>query len=222
MREWPPNLSSPPAERSLGPEAVDYLRESLARGKTLSRLLLNEVPLQDGHIMTCVSPDVSADQTLRFHEGGVLPREARATRYVTAKDGKSYRMEPVPNTDTWLGALILEALRETVEGICVIEEPIAKATDPYFARLEGRKVVHRNEVYYLLSAAAPAGEDGTIIRQASSIAPPDVGTVASGARALANPPSEIAEADLLRVARSASVVFVRAYDGESHLVWRRS
>jgi hypothetical protein len=209
---WP-DLDAP-AERTLGSEGEAFLRERLSSGKTLSHLILEEVALDDGIVVTCLSPDVTEAQACRFDQGGVIPpRPPSETRYSTDPRGEQVRIEPVPNTDDWLSGLVYAELDKEDNLACLVEHSWMKPSYPAFVRVGDRKLVKDDEVYYLVSRGAA--------RNPARVWALGTGVVGVGRAAFQQSEAELDDKTLRDFAASARLLFLRAYDGESYIVWRR-
>ncbi len=87
-------------ERTLGSEAIAYIRESLSQGKTLATHLFQDLDIDAGTVVTCVSEDVTEEWLTMFEDGGVVTPDDKAQDIVVPGG----RLEPIPKTLTpgWL------------------------------------------------------------------------------------------------------------------------
>lgn len=215
------------SERSLGPQAIDYIRQRLTHGKTLARHLLEGLDLERGSVIACLPPNVSDQEALWFESGGKLPRPHPSTfRYVTDEQGRTSRLEPVPNTDPWLVSLVQDFLSRSIGRVCILEEWSWQPSDPFWSNDQARREAASfvdDEVYYVLVS----GESEEQIREAvgwSRCAWP--GLLAAMTFLAADEPissdrRNISPALLKTLATRTERLAVGAYDGESYLIWSR-
>jgi hypothetical protein len=189
------------------------MRDGLVAGKTLSRHLLARIDLAGGRVFTALPLRVAASELKHFDESLVG----------LAFHDPVFRPRPgVLPTPTMVPDLV-ERIRAFLAGgpdrLCVVENPLARATHPWLAGVAGRLLTLGPEVYHALdrSTADPTVVE-TAIRAASSIEPPDVGILTRGR--LAGPDSgTTTTAELRDLAGRATTVFMTAYDGEAFLYW---
>ncbi len=108
--------------------------------------------------------------------------------------------------------------------VCIFENEAASASYPWLQTAKSRVMTYEEEVYHLvLSGNAADSEITEAIREAGSIAPPTIGALTPwlGNSVPSDPIGELAAGDLAAMARMAQAIMVRAYDGESYLIWRR-
>src|SRR5215470_8887206 len=117
-------------EITLGPEAIDYIKDRLAEGKTLAKFLLDRADLNKGKVTTFLPSNADLSKINNFSRGGVLTAPPPEThRHFTAPDGTKTVMVPVPDTSAELSATIQDFLKHGDARICLFESAVAKATD---------------------------------------------------------------------------------------------
>lgn len=213
-------------EINLGPEAISYIRDCLANGKTLATYLLERLDLENGSVTTFLPPDVSKEAASQFKWGGKLYRDPETFVYHTEPDGSTTRWEPVPNTDPWLVSILQEFLRGGTERVCVFENEVALPGDPWLSLPRWdilQTVIFGNEVYHLLSNRDAENEERILstIRGARSWL--FIGAMTSLSQA-SDLPLEAGRLDgeaLKMFAQRAEKIVVGAYDGESYLIWSK-
>lgn len=212
------------AELHLGPEAVSYIRDCLANGKTLARYLLQRPDLESGTVTTFLPSDVGKEAATQFKWGGKLRRDPATFVYRTEPDGSRTRWEPVPNTDPWLVSIIQAFLRAAEDRVCIFENALARPSDPVLSRSESRVLVFDNEVYHFLSAADWASTIiAQAIREAGCPYPPLIGAMASAAdeAGFSGEGRQISSAQLKVLAERTEKIVIGAYDGEGYLIWSK-
>lgn len=211
------------AELHLGPEAISYIRERLAHGKTLAKYLLERVDLESGTVMTFLPSDVSKEAASEFKWGGKLKRDPATFVYHTEPDGSTTRWEPVPNTDPWLVSILQEFLGAGRERVGIFENELASPGDPWLSSWDMQTLIFENEVYHLLSNKDADNEQTilTTIRGAGN-------WLFIGAMTSLSEPSDLPleggtldDQVLKMFAERAAKIVVGAYDGESYLIWSK-
>jgi hypothetical protein len=215
------------SERSLGPQAIDYIRQRLTHGKSLARHLLEALDLERGSVIACLPPNVGDQEALQFKEGGKLPHPDPSTfRYLTDEQGRTSRLEPVPNTDPWLVSLVQHFLSQSADRVCIFEEFYAEPSDPLWSKKESKREAASfvdDEVYYVLVS----GDSEEQLREAvgwSQQAWPALLAAMTSMTADEPIPSDrrnISPALLKPLAGRTERLAVGAYDGESYLIWSK-
>jgi hypothetical protein len=214
------------AEISLGPEAIGYIRDCLANGKTLATYLLKRPDLENGSVRTFLPPDVSKEAASQFRLGGKLKRDPETFVYRTAPDGSTTRWEPVPNTDPWLLSILQEFLRGGTEKLCAFENELALPGDPWLSLPRWdvlQTVTFDNEVYHLLSNKDVGNDERilTTVRAAHSWLFIGAMTSLFGPPDLPLEGGTVDDEVVKMFAQRAEKIAVGAYDGESYLIWSK-
>jgi hypothetical protein len=207
----------------LGPEALDYLMKNrIIYGHTLSHLLLELLDLREGVITTFLPSDIRQEQLYDFEAGGVLPIPHESTwRYITESSGKKSILTPIPRDDSFVLSLIREFLLSNQDHVCIIEEPLAKPSDPCMSRRTTPYMTFGNEVYHFLSGKVRDAEITEVVKWSY--------TIVSFLAILTTPTQtiklidkrEITAEELKSLATGTDKIIISAYDGEGYLVWRR-
>ncbi len=200
-------------EIPLGKEAIEYITERLANGKSLARHVLQHVDLDRGSVRTLL-PDYVSDAAARnLKAGGVLRRDAKDTHYV-----KGYRVELVPTLEKELASTIRDSLGQR---LWVVEEGLGKASDPWVQSCPGRLLRNGEDVYELLDSTSPkehvARAVGTANRPypallAFAISPSEPGQL--------DPITDEVDSEWFELAvNHLHQIVVGAYDGEAFIYW---
>jgi len=211
------------AELHLGPEAVSYIRDCLANGKTLARYLLQRPDLESGTVTTFLPSDVSEEAATQFKWGGKLKRDPATFVYRTEPDGSRTRWEPVPNTDPWLISILQEFLRGGPERVCVFENSSAAPEHPWLLSSGMQTLIFESEVYHFLSSRDLENEEKILTTIEGTKSWLFYGTMTS----LSEPPDlpleggTVDDEVLKTFAQRAEKIVVGAYDGESYLIWSK-
>jgi hypothetical protein len=212
-------------EVKLGLDAVEYVREYLLKGHTLSECLLQRHDLFQGAVFACVPSSVSDRTAENFRDGPLLPEPKPQTHIRQRnKDGSTVTLIPVPNTDNILAEIIKTFLERTKVGACVFEEAAARPSDPCMSSSTTAWIEYNDEVYYfLLHSDATLGKIQQAIRQAASVYPGLIGVMTR----MPDPEfssrrKRITASGLRELARNTEKIIIGAYDGEGYLIWERS
>lgn len=224
-------MSNALIEIRLGPEAIEFIKDRLAQGKTLSKFLLNRPDLDRGEVITLLPSGVDLKKIRNFSEGGVLPTPSSENHYrYSTPDGTKTLMVPVPNTTPALTAGIDEFLRENAGRLCLFESAVARPSYGFLSSPNAqdlRVLTFGEDVYYMLANddIDPEKIKKTIGYSTSYLT---IGVLAE----LSNKDKllpieqkmirgEITRDELKVIAERTQTIIVGAYDGESYLLWRR-
>jgi hypothetical protein len=214
------------AERTLGPEAVRYIRWRLETGKTFAHHLLDALDLDRGSVITYLTIDVSDEDAVKFREGALpLPDPSTFRRFTDAK-GRTTTMVPKPNTDPWLVTLIQSFLKSAPDRVCIVEDFLPLATDPFWSKAASERECATfvgDEVYYVLMSGDAEERLTKVVRRASSAWPGSLAAMTSMKQAQPVPrEARTVDPDQwLGFAEQTERLAVQAYDGESYLVWTK-
>lgn len=209
--------------RELGDLGLSYIRERLACGGVLSRLLLEGLDLISGHAWTYLPPSVTDAQMARFAEAGIT-RLATGTA-PAAFEHSAGHWEAVHNVATpLLTAQVANFLAQDKRRVAVWNDPLASADDRWVRdHPEEPLLFLGQEVYYALSHAtrSPAAIAAGIGAMCAWWGSPAV---------LAELPNEtlrpfvsqrapLAIQDLQALVDNCRMLFFLAYDGEGCVLW---
>jgi len=164
------------------------------------------------------------EETSQFRTGLGLERDPATFRYHTAPNGSTTRLEPKFDPDPGLLPIIEAFLRTAPGHIFIVENALARPSDPVLSSYGSHLLMFDEEVYHLL---LPQDRDEKIIsqtlREAGYPYPPLVGALASGAEeiGLSGESQQITFVQLRASAERAAKIIVGAYDGEGYLIWSR-
>lgn len=217
-------------EITLGPEAVHYIRDRLAEGKTLAKFLLDRADLNKGRVTTFLPSNADLSKINNFSRGGVLPAPPPETHHhYTTPDGTKTVMVPVPGTGTHLAAMIQEFLEQGDARICLFESAVAKPTDGFLSTPNAkdlRVLPFQEDVYYLLKQQDDREKIDKTLRYAKSYLVLGVLVHLSKDKGLLldedSLRKELTLDELKVLAEETEKIIVGAYDGEGYLIWRRS
>ncbi len=208
-------------EFKLGGAALDFLRERLAEGKTLSRCLLQYCDLKGGDVVTHLPGDMKEDELYQFSIGGKLPVPLGSAKRVQASDGRWMTMVRTPNMDAYLARIIRDFLRDD-RSLCLFEDFKSSPTDPRIQREDERIRILGDEVYYALGKIDAVDEEkiAKTIRDADSIwhflcvmsSLPEMRRLSG---------RNLTEEIVKCLAERAEKIAINAYDGEGYLLWYR-
>ena len=217
-------------EITLGPEAVDYVRDRLVTGKTLAKLLLDRGDLDKGKITAFLPTDADLSKVNNFSRGGVLPAPPLETyHHYTTPDGTKTVMAPVPGTSNQLAAMVQEFLNRSDKRIGLFESAVAKPTDGFLSTPNAkdlRVLSFQGNVYYLLKHQDNSEKIEKTLRYAKSFRALGVLVHLSKDKFLPfgedSVPKELTLDELKVLAEETEKMIIGAYDGEGYLIWTRN
>jgi hypothetical protein len=209
--------------RGLGEAGFTYIRERLAGGRTLSRLLLDGLDLAGGTAWAYLPPAMSDAQATHFAEAGLTRRATGTSPAVFARpDG---RWEAVHNlVEPLLAAQVSDFLSLETRGVAVWEVSESDTGDPWIRE-------HPEEPLLFL------GEEVYVVLSHSTVSPT---AVAAGLEvmsawwgspaALAALPAEalqpfltlhapLAAEQLHPLVEHCQLLYFAAYDREGYVLW---
>ncbi len=213
------------SERTLAPEAIDYIRERLLTGKTLAGHLLETLNLQRGSVITFLPSSVSERETLQFEEAALPRPDPSKFHYYTDAEGRSFRTEPVPNTDPWLVSIIQPFLAGDENRVCIFEEWTSHSSDAHWSTNKSDIVTFvEGEVYYVLLSGDAETRIRKAVRQGGGAWPGLLAAMTSmpAREPISSETRGIRRTQLKTLAERTECLAVGAYDGESYLVWNKA
>src|SRR6266478_8325844 len=195
-------------EIKLGAEALEYVRQSLNDGRQLSRATLTALDIGAGKVSTYLPPGTTASQANKFLTGGklkIVPSESPT------------KALPIPNTDDILAATLRGHLESGDSALCIFENALAQAGDPWLRRSKVHSFVCGTDVYHSLTAKdVDSGLIEPTIKTARSIRPPLIGVLTRSERAGSTDLAQgtIKLVELQNLASRAEKLLIGAYDGE--------
>lgn len=198
--------------------AILYVESVLSEGHTLAKLLLQRFKPQVGTVFI-LSPDpLDSSQVLQF-DSGHFPQEPVSATI----GGLPGSMSPIADSDDEFTRLICELL-EAPDSVCLIENFLARAGDPWLQRAKSCVVTHESEVFHaVFSEDHTQDKIADAIREARGI-PVFIGVVGrltSETAGFIQKEKAVTASALESIAETARLVFVGAYDGEGFVLWAR-
>jgi hypothetical protein len=206
--------------RRLGSEALLYIQDQIANGKSLAHIVQSSVNLTHGSVTTFLPESVSASDANSFLIGGKLQSPPEEHWIHTCESV----LVPIPNTFSILVAEILDFLLLDMSHVCIIQNAPAKRNDPCISLFSSRVLYFEDEVYHVVDAADASNENileaindsfsfrlflGFLSRK-PHVYDLEIGSV------------ELSQSQLLALGRETVKIFVGAYDGEGFLLWGKS
>jgi len=209
-----------------GPEGIQYISKCLEEGLTLSKRVLESVKLEGGVVKTWLPENVTEEEARKFDEGGKLaiPNE-QVPPFALEYEGKDVEIEPIPNMNFEMEEDIKSFLLGARNRVCLFEDRLASASDPWVATAKSRILTFGEEVYaLLLRKDSNTAKGRETIREMATIYPPSLAILTSVPEELYFPfASDKIEIDQLGIlAQRTERIIVGAYDSEGYLMWMRT
>jgi hypothetical protein len=128
---------------------------------------------------------------------------------------------PVPNLDALLVSRIATHLKSHHLAICMFENALAHANDPWLYQSKVHTLICGQDVYHFLTNEDDPNLIQLTVKKARSIEPPLVGVLSESSSPPSFPDGRIKLSDLRRIAERTEQLLVGAYDGEGFLVWHK-
>jgi hypothetical protein len=207
---------------SLDSRAIAYIRESLSSGHSLAKRLLSR-DLSAGNTITLLPEDAKIDSLYDFTLGGKLQSaDSMASSFIS--EGLQWTMVPIANADECLAEYICEFLKLDARHICLCQNALATATDPWLEDVENRYLFFHDEVYCCLMFEEASQKTKVVdaIKDNSSIGPPSIIILTKNLNVynFTEDRLNITARDLDLFASGTVAIIVGAYDGESYVIWR--
>jgi hypothetical protein len=207
----------------LSSDATEYLKESLAKGHTLSKYLLQRADLNRGEVFTFVPNTLNESAANNFRAGPLLPETPVEIVLEAADADLKSRIVRTPNTDSVLAEVIITHMANDADRMAVFEEGLAKPSDPCMrsAKLTPWQPFGDEVYYFLARRGSSYFEVLRAIKNAHSAYPGLIGilTRASRLQKSAVQRGKLTAKMLKDFAARAEFVLVSAYDGEGYLIW---
>ena len=183
-------------QRRLGDAGRRRVRDCVAAGLTLGRLLAEQLDFERGVATTFAPPGASDARLLQWDEGGLLRAPVGWQRLVD-------------HLGLWLGRR---------DRVLVAENVLARPPDPVLRHASGSRFFVADEVYEYLVAGSAEGSIEATLRRA------DAGySLNAVVTSVERGPQAIEDVGFLhQLVSRVEVVVTRAYDGEGFVVWDRS
>jgi hypothetical protein len=191
---WRLTCSKEMTKIPLTKECEAYIQERLANGNSLSRAILEAFPISRGHVHL-IAP--SAKPHTSFYQGGVTSRAASTGEL--AEIVRNYVKEP--------------------DGCAILENTLAKPTDPIIAKSKAQLAIFRNEVYHAL----PSGDYPTEVVE-DFIRLPRYSVALTGFLTRFKWPEhdrvELTEYDLKVIVKQTQSIIISVFDDEGFIIWQ--
>lgn len=170
--------------------------------------------------MTLSPTPLSPAETIQF-DWGHTPVHAKPERI---KIGDAYYLAvPKPKAREQLIEVIYGSLQNP-GSVCLLENYLAEADDPWLQRAKSRVATNGSEVYHaLLSVDRDESSIDTAIREWEGL-PTSIGAAGSmneNASAHVAAEKTVTAGQLAAFAQASESVFVAAYEGEGYVVWEK-
>lgn len=189
-----------------GEPAIDYIEHALSLGGTLARLVQKHCDLRAGSVYAFLPTEYAVATSRDYIRGGVASSTISLTH---------------------LTEVISHFLDATRARICLFENALARATDPWLAKAQSHLLLFDEEVLHLVTSRDYlqfADDRDAAIRTAvieAERALTVIGVCSLEPVPNWRPGNIVSYDELERVAEKHRKLIVGAFDGESYLVWTR-
>jgi hypothetical protein len=210
--------------RTLGEEAINYIRQRLEMGKTFAQTILHTLPLNEGSVVTYLPPDVTDEAAHKFKDGGKFAADPSTVRRYTDKHGVGVRIQRIPQDALpWVLSEVEDVLGESESRVCLVEDWTPRPSDPFWQKNPHKYVVPTfvgDEVYYVVFPHDSRDFLHHGFRHAGGAWP---GVLAALTTVAPNDPIPSDRAihahQWQGLAERTTRLVVGAYDGEGYLIW---
>jgi hypothetical protein len=198
--------------------AVEYIERILANGHTLAKFLHRIIKTQTGTIFI-LAPDVLGTLQVFQFNSGHFPQEI----VPVTTEGVPGSISVVADSGDDFVRIIYEQL-EIPSSVCIMENLMAAAGDPWLQRAKSCTVTHESEVFHIVF-----NEDRLPDKIADAISDARRGPDFIGAigelkieiiKSIRNH-EIVTTSELQKIAQTAWLIFVGAYDGEGFVIWKK-
>ena len=130
--------------------AAEFIRQRLALGGSLGRLLLGTADFEGGKVAALSAGPLEAGDVAQFGRGHARVTNSQPQSITIA--GKTYAAYPTPTASERLTDTIYRLLRSQAD-LCLFENVLARAGDPSAARARSHLLFHGSEVYHAVFGA---------------------------------------------------------------------
>jgi len=102
-------------------------------------------------VTTFLPSEITDTEAKQFTDGKLPEPPPEAHRYFTAKHGSRWRQVPTPDTNQVLVEIIEGFLTADEGRVCLFEDAVARADDPWLSSADTRVLTFKDEVYHFLS-----------------------------------------------------------------------
>lgn len=208
----------------LGISARSYIEKCLGYGCSLSKYILDYIDLKTGQIIVEL-PEQSSFERIEDYDHGILPEPPKAEWYrVEEKDGTKSVWVPIHPFKKYIIGTIRSFLISDQNNICIIEDPMAKPTDEWLHETLSNIIQYQNEIYHLIRAGEHSNSEiEGILNQVNVVWPPLTGFLISLpiGQGVNITKQELKPILIKTMAENLEKLFVKAYDGETYLIWHK-
>lgn len=192
----------------LGHEAIQYIKDCLKDGKTLSNLLLDICYLDNGQVFTYLPSYLEEKDIKQFKVGGKIQ--------------KGFLEEGNSETDLWLFSEIRSFLTVNNNKICIFEHALARPNDPWISLKKPLFFTYTDEVYiFLSSAVAESKKIEHAVRAAVAYLFIGVMTSVPYEPCFLRSGKVVTYEKLKALAEKTERIIVGAYDYEGYIIWSK-
>jgi hypothetical protein len=202
-------------------KTIDYFKQNLTSGNTLSEELINLNDFNLGSFFTLLPEEANIERVYKFDLAGILPQNPRMEYLVSEK--KSF-FSITPTIQDEVGNFILKISSENKRLSCVFEEMLKSPTSPWldFFKKNNLLLTHQNEVYYILRRQSFKLDFIIKCLEAIGFAIWHSLFVLTEENLSDVVDDHLSLEKLKAICLSAKLIAIGAYDGEGYVFWERN
>ncbi len=199
----------------LDDRAQDYVTSVLSEAGTLARLINENLRQEVASSFTFAPKRTSPAQLYRFREGGLFADGS-------GKRGAHLRQTRISSSGReHLASFVSGMLSAHRESCCVMENVLARCTDPWLQDWREFTVCYGNEVYFIARTPTPSGQLEELVGRAETM-PTFYGVLTKSAHKATGSGKGLPGWVLEEWRNSWKLLFAGAYDGEGYIFIEKS
>jgi len=200
-----------------------YIASVLGSGTTLASLLGESGMIPKGEVGTVLPSDTAESELYKFEVGGTV----RSAKVSAGKTETSEEPTPIRDLRALVAGEIARVVSTIPHHVCVMENPLARPSDPATLRYVSDTVTFGHEIYHVIGTHPTI----SVTEEQVAIAIREAGSAYRFVAALVELPKHLATNGLPRhldmttleeLAQNCHVLYLGAYDGEAYLRWARA
>ena len=191
-----------------------FVKDNLEGGNELSKALLEEIDVKNGHFFTLMPDDANLQRLYEFKTGGILPQNPE----LVGKNGSTYSF--IPNLVEELAHLIQYKIQNNPKLWAFFEDVSWGPSFEHFGVLLSHVRIYGNQVYYALGMGdleipkivEAIANTNAFWHSVAVLTETDVGRF----------DRELTLEQFAEIARQTELLIIGAYDAEGYVFWEKN